>query len=136
MPSQPQIWRPIRVSRQSMPQRPRDNQRFWERVYEVMAKFPAAFPVTVTVLPRNKSGTWEVCTRYWDHDRFHIHVYHPGTPDENLNYEIMLDSFIHGYAHALDWGHIHDHYEPPYAAEHGPTWGVHYAKLYQSLPKK
>lgn len=36
-----------------------------------------------------------------------------------------LDALIHEYAHVMDWRPYH-----PLIHDHGPTWGVEYARIY------
>ena len=125
---------------QRMPKRPKRNQRLWSAVYLTIERFPAAFPVVVTVgfIPAEYRPAWAACDK--DGDKFAIWLEEPQIDLPPLvegrmtvREQFMWDSFQHEYAHILDWSHMHDQHEPPYAQWHGPTWGVWYAKIYQSL---
>ena len=123
-----------------MPKKPRRNQRFWKGVYLALERFPPAFPVMVTVgfIPSEQRPCWAVCEK--DGDKFNIWIQEPEIdlpPLEpgkmTVREQFMWDGFLHELAHLLAWSHLHDQHEATYAQWHGPTWGVWYAKLYQSL---
>jgi len=105
-----------------------------------MERFPAAFPVTVIVgfLPARLRPAWAACDKIGS--RFFVWLFEPDIdippiePDTQNGRETWLwDAFLHEYAHILDWSHLRDKHDQPYAQWHSATWGVWYAKLYQSL---
>lgn len=127
---------------QRMPKRPRRNAQFWASVYAAIERFPAAFPVTVIVgkdaIPVEQRPSWAVSDKIGN--QFFIWMEEPQidlpplAPDHmDVRQTWLWDCFLHEYAHLLDWSHLHDTHDVPYAQKHGATWGVWYAKLYQSL---
>ena len=117
---------------QVMPKRPTRNKRFWALVHRILARFPAAFPVQVRVIPRAKDWGW--CHRSEldsTGETFVITVREVRTDQEDVNYATMADTFLHELAHILNWSHLHD--QLPHAAWHDETWGAWYARLYRSF---
>lgn len=125
-----------------MPKRPKRNAKFWASVYDALNRFPAAFPVTVivgkNVIPKEYRPAWALSDKVGK--QFCIWLEEPQidlpplVPDHMTVRETWLwDGFLHEHAHLLDWSHLHDQHDVPYAQRHSATWGVWHAKLYQSL---
>lgn len=113
---------------QQMPKRPRRNADFWKRVYAVMERLPAAFPVVVSVVPRKEGENWGE-TQRWNEGKFNILIQDPTTEDEEVNHQFMADCFQHEYAHALNWSHSHD--KDGWIWLHDETWGAWYSRVYR-----
>lgn len=127
--------------RQVMPKNPRLYQKLWGRIYATLDRFPAGMPVTVVItskLPKRCGESYAYFERY--KDRFVLYLLEPPFADMSpykgkmtLREQFMWDGFIHEYAHVIDYTLVHDSHDPPYAEWHGATWGVKYAKIYQSI---
>lgn len=125
---------------QRMPKRPKRNAEFWANARQALDRFPAAFPVDVIVgyIPPRLRPCWGVCEK--DGNKFTIWIDEPKIdlppfPGKKMTVreQFMWDAFLHEYAHVLDWSHLRDVHDQEYAQFHSATWGVWYAKLYQSL---
>lgn len=117
--------------RQRMPKRPTKHVQFWKDVYSLLERFPAAFPVVVTVISQDPSKDWAWCTKRGK--LFSITVQEIVSPDDGLVYDWMMNSFLHELGHVLCWSHRHDVQE--HARWHDETWGVWFARLYSAWSK-
>lgn len=109
---------------QRMPTRPKRNRDFWKTVYNLMDRFPSAFPTVVTVYPSTANRNWEDVATAGRESFLDIRT--PPIDDTDDRYDLMVEQFIHGYAHVLDW----DNRADVHPDVHPATWGVWYARLY------
>ncbi len=125
---------------QRMPKRPKRNPMFWGKVWLALERFPAAYPTEIIVgyVPPRLRPAWGVCEL--DNDTFTIWIHEPQInlppfpgKKTTVREQFLWDIFLHEYAHVLDWSHLRDIHPQEYAQFHSATWGVWYAKLYQSL---
>lgn len=93
-----------------------------ELIRKVMRRLRQELPTHIPVVVRRRTGiardSLGYCTRQEDH--FCIVI------DAKLSQVLALNVLVHEYAHALSWTPEHPSFE-----DHGPEWGVAYAKVYQ-----
>lgn len=80
---------------------------------------PARHPVRVERRPRTQRKK-ELCGYCEFRDKFYIFV------DRRQVWALQIDTLLHEWAHALTWHGNDDD-------DHGPEWGLAYAKLYRAF---
>lgn len=96
-----------------------DFRRMWEHL-KIVAPPPAGTKVKVQRLPSSEmSHDHGYCEKL--RNVFTL------TLDKGLTYYETEDKLIHEWAHMLNWKPHH-----PLEGDHGPTWGVEYAKVYSA----
>ena len=86
------------------------------------AKIPLAYPLDCrrTKLDDDTHG-W--CSR--NRKKFLIRI------NRNLKEDLVIETLIHEYAHAISWNHLNDEMDSEDLMWHGPAWGVAYSQAYQ-----
>ena len=51
--------------------------------------------------------------------------------NRNLKEDLVIETLIHEYAHAISWNHLNDDMDSEDLMWHGPAWGVAYSQVYQ-----
>ena len=113
-----------------IPKRPRKHVKFWGYVRRILDAFDTPYPVEVVILknsPRSKNSgyLWRDAIR---RKKFRVRVSEWNTGHEQADLELMVDTFVHEFAHVL-------HYQPHHeitvdAALHDEAWGVYFSKVY------
>lgn len=86
------------------------------------AKLPLPFPLECKRLKMSDClhGT---CSRH--RNKFVIKI------NRRLSEELVIETLLHEYAHALCWNYCHDQLENEDLQWHGAAWGVAYSQVYQ-----
>lgn len=78
--------------------------------------------VPVRVRRRKLKTLWGQCTLRWKGDKPH---YFSISVDSRIPEPLIVETLVHEWAHAVAWQ------EGRNVDDHGPEWGVAYARLYQ-----
>jgi len=101
-------------------------KRLIKVINKVKKMFPAAYPVKIKTVKKNRSKQNYGRIQLVDKDKkniyFHITLM-------QTDYEIMIDTYLHEYAHALAWKLLHN--ESNDAEFHDEGWAIEYSKLYR-----
>lgn len=101
-------------------------KRLIKVINKVKKMFPAAHPVKIKTVKKNRSKQNYGRIQLVDKDKkniyFHITLM-------QTDYEIMIDTYLHEYAHALAWKLLHN--ESNDVEFHDEGWAIEYSKLYR-----
>lgn len=100
--------------------------KFLKIVNKLKKICPTAYPIKIRTVPKKKKKQNYGHIQFIDYDKKKIYFLISLMQTE---YEVMVDSLIHEYAHALNWKLIHnEHSEVEF---HDESWAVEYSKLYR-----
>jgi hypothetical protein len=102
------------------------NVKFRSILKRVKVKFPPAYPVTIRTKKKTKTSKNFGLTEFLGSKQPYFRITLSQEP-----YEILVDTFLHEYAHVLAWNLRN--ITQDVSKWHDESWAVEYSKLYRFI---